>query len=118
MLGSGRLDRLAPFGEHAFDTARNCGDSEAVPQPLDNVAGALELARQHGSVFGARLLLRLVQLATDNGTPGAVPARRKVEDERVAVQLRIELAAGVMVEGCQQPSRRLTDGAAFATARL
>ena len=98
--------------------ARNRRDAEAVADPLDGIAGALELLRQRRSVFGARPLLRLVQLAADDGAPGAVPARRQVEDEHVAVQLRIELAAGVMVEGGhQQPGRRLAHGAAFATAR-
>ena len=118
VLGSRRLDGLAPFRECPFDAPRNRRDPEAVADPLDGVAGTLELVRQRRSVLGARPLLRLVQLAADDGAPGAVTARRQVEDEDVAVQLRIELAAGVMVEGGhQQPGCRLAHGAALAAAR-
>ncbi len=92
------LDRLAAFRERALDVTRDRGHAKAVRCPLDRVAGALQLGGERRSIHGAGLLLRLVQLAADDGAPGAIPARRQVENEHMRVQLRIELAAGVVIE--------------------
>ncbi len=113
-----RLDRLAPLRECALDMARDYGNAEIVARPLNGKAGALELARQRGSVDGTRSLLRLVKLAADNGAPGAIAARCQIEDEHMRMQLRVEFPAGVMFEGRhQQPGRGLAGGPTLASPR-
>src|SRR5581483_7717713 len=91
-----RLDRLTSLGERPLHMRRDRGSAEIVAGPLNGMAGTLELDRQRGSVDGAGSFLRLVELAADDGAPGAIAARRQVEDEHMRMQLRIELAAGVM----------------------
>src|SRR5262249_9161260 len=70
-----------------------------------------------GKVIAADRLVVVHQRLHRDGAPGAVLARRQVENEHVAVQLRIELAAGVMIETHHhEAGTPLADGAGLAAA--
>jgi hypothetical protein len=110
------LDGLAPLGEGALDMARDGRDTERVLVALQPDASSFELGCKGLTVGGAGLFLGLVELAPDDRAPAAVAAWGEVEDEGVGVQLRVGLAAGVIIElRHQKPGGLLARGSGAAT---
>ena len=94
---------------------RDGGEAEAVVVAGEDVALAFEFIAEMRAVSGTGGLLRLVELAADQAAPAAIAARRHVENEDMRVQLRVEVAARLMMELRGDKARdRLACGAAFA----
>ena len=116
-LGHARLDLGAPGREGVDGLARHARDLEPAVAVglLDSVAQPSEPARELAAVDGPDQHLRGVELLVGHGAPLAVLALDHVGDDGVRVELRVEIARGVVAEGgrdhplpagAHQPSRR------------
>ena len=96
-----RLDLRPPRGEGIDDAARHPRDLEAPVRVglLDAVAQLLQPARQLAAIDHAGEHLARVQRLVGHGAPFAVPSLHHVGNHRVGVELRIEIARGVVGEG-------------------
>ena len=96
-----RLDLGAPGRERLDDLARYARDLEPPVGVglLDTVAEFRQLPRQLGAVHHADELLAPVERFVGHGAPLAVPALDHVGEHGMGMELRVEVARGLVSEG-------------------